>query len=108
MNIKEEIILCKEGDVLRAKMSGEIDHHVAKRIRDVIDKELFGQRPSGLVLDFSSVRFMDSSGIGLIIGRAEVCGELRISIRLTGLSPTLKKLINLSGVDRISNITVSV
>jgi stage II sporulation protein AA (anti-sigma F factor antagonist) len=107
MNIKEDLRLVKDASGLRAVLMGEIDHHCAKRIRERIDTEIFSVKPEVLVLDFSRVRFMDSSGIALIIGRAELCGEFGIGVRLSGLSDNLKKLIRLSGVDKISNIILT-
>lgn len=107
MNIKEDLRMeCEEG-ILRCRLVGEIDHHTAKHVREKIDAEIFKSRPSGVILDFQEVRFMDSSGIGLIIGRAELCGELRIGVRLVGLSNTARKLVTLSGIDKLPNLTVS-
>ena len=108
MIIKEDLRFSMEGDSLRAEPIGEIDHHNAKRLRERIDSQLFSKKPGGLILDFSSVRFMDSSGIGRVIGRAEICRELGITVRLTGLSSTAKRLITLSGVDKLQNLTVEI
>ena len=91
---------------LTAHLSGEIDHHSAKPVREAVDSELFKMRPEVLVLDFSRVKFMDSSGIGLIIGRAEVCASLLTQVRLSGVNPTLKKLMKLSGIEKIKNISI--
>ena len=106
MNIKEDLQLERDDETLRAMLIGEIDHHCVKKMREKIDKEIFSAKPEVLVLDFSRVRFMDSSGIALIIGRAELCGEFGIGVRLSGLSGNLKKLISLSGVDKIPNIII--
>ena len=58
-----------ENDTVTARLSGEIDHHIAPAIRGEIDAKCESRRPKRLILDFSGVGFMDSSGIGLIMGR---------------------------------------
>ncbi len=94
------------GRELVASLSGELDHHAAKGEREEIDKMLFQKKPSRLILDFSEVKFMDSSGIGLIIGRVEVASEIGAGVSLIGLSPTQKKLVRLSGIEKIKSLTI--
>ena len=103
----EEVVFTREGDVLVAAVLCELDHHTAKRVRERIDGELFRTRAECLTIDFSSVNFMDSSGIGLILGRVELAAARGATVRLRGLSPTLMKLVRLSGIERIKNLTVS-
>ena len=91
---------------LCAGLFGEIDHHTAKSEREKIDEMLFSKRPARLILDFSEVKFMDSSGIGLIIGRAEIAAGLGTSVSLVGLSAADKKLVRLSGIGKIKNLTI--
>jgi len=94
------------GGMLIAGLSGEIDHHLAKSQREEIDSMLFKKRPEVLVLDFSDVRFMDSSGIGLIIGRVDVAESIGCRVHLGGLSATQRKLVKLSGVEKLKNLTI--
>ena len=94
------------GKILIASLSGEIDHHAAKGDREAIDEMLFLKKPSVLVLDFSGVKFMDSSGIGLIIGRSEVVAGLGAEIHISGLSDSQRKLIRLSGIEKLKNIRI--
>ena len=72
-----------EENCLTAYLSGEIDHHAAKGLREAIDSRAAAQKPEKLLLNFREVTFMDSSGIGLVMGRyrlmQELGGELRIS-----------------------------
>ena len=89
-----------------AYLSGEIDHHSARRIREVIDSELFIKKPQRLIIDFSSVPFMDSSGIGLVIGRANVCRAINADVGVCGLSNYLVKLVKLSGIEKIDNVFI--
>jgi stage II sporulation protein AA (anti-sigma F factor antagonist) len=103
----EIISFSRSTQSLTARISCEIDHHTAARLRQRIDRELFIERPNMLCLDFSEVRFMDSSGIALILGRVESAGAVGAKVHLVGLSPTLFKLVRLSGIERIKNLTVS-
>ena len=96
----------EEEGTLYAHLSGEIDHHAAKVQRAGIDSMLFRTKPSLLVLDFSEVKFMDSSGIGLIIGRATVCESMGCVVSVRGLSAALKKIVRLSGIEKIKGVTV--
>ena len=104
---KEEVVFTERGRSLTASIVCELDHHSAKRVREKIDGELFLKKPEVLILDFSSVRFMDSSGIALIIGRAECAGVVGARVHLCGLCPSLMKLVGLSGIEKIKNLTVS-
>ena len=104
--MQEVVNISDGGGVLTARITCEIDHHTARVIRERIDKQLFIARPRTLELDFSGVRFMDSSGVGLIIGRCAVCESLSASVKLRGLSGLLLKLVRLSGVEKIKNLSI--
>ncbi len=67
--------LKQEPQKLTAFLSGELDHHHAKEIREAIDFAVREQYPPVLILDFKQVSFMDSSGIGLIMGRSRLLEE---------------------------------
>ena len=104
---REEVVFKKEKGLVTAKILCELDHHTAKRVRERIDTELFIEKPNVLELDFSEVRFMDSSGLALILGRAECAAVVGARVHLLGLSPTLMKLVKLGGIEKIKNLTVS-
>ena len=100
-------VIFQEGEcTLTASLTAEIDHHTARRIRERIDSELFLRKPEILVLDFSGVGFMDSSGLGLILGRCSVAEGIGASVRVTGASDQLMRLIRLSGLERVRNLSV--
>ena len=105
--MKEEVVFLSHGESLLVLLQCEIDHHTAKRIRELIDREFFRVKPECLMLDFSGVGFMDSSGVGLILGRAEAAGRNGAAVRLSGLSDGLMKLVRLSGIERIKNLSIS-
>lgn len=85
-------------------LEGEIDHHSAAIIRAGIDDALFVNRPAELVLDFGNITFMDSSGIGLVMGRYKIMKSLGGRVILTSLSGTNEKLMKLAGLERLENI----
>ena len=68
---------------ITAYLSGEIDHHSAVELRRRIDEAVLAGTPEWLILDFSGVTFMDSSGIGLIMGRWRLMQEQggRLTVR---------------------------
>lgn len=104
----EDVIISESGSVLTAHLMREIDHHLAGRMREKIDNALFRVKPSRLVLDFSEVGFMDSSGIGLILGRVESARAVCAEVRLVGLSAALLKLVRLAGLERVRGLSIGV
>ena len=91
-------------NALKAKIYGEIDHHNARHLREKIDTMLFAKKPKKLVLDFSSVTFMDSSGLGLIMGRYTTASAIGASIVIYRPSPRVKTILEMSGIERLIQI----
>ena len=106
--MKDEVVFSKRPKTLVASIMCELDHHTARRIREQIDEQLYREGPNVLELDFSAVGFMDSSGLGLILGRCERADAVGASVRLVGLSDTLYKLIRLCGIERVKNLSVNI
>lgn len=104
--MQNKLNFSSRGDALVVSLAGEIDHHAARGLRGEIDTQLFASRPRELVLDFSGVRFMDSSGVALVIGRADVSRNVGCRVKITGLSRGLLKLMKLSGIQKIENLTI--
>ena len=90
-----------ENGTLTAKLCGEIDHHIAPRIRGDIDARCESLRPSRLILDFGGVSFMDSSGIGLIMGRYRCISLLGGRLEVVNIPPSLKKIFVISGIETL-------
>ena len=91
-------------DNITAYLSGEIDHHSAKKIRDDIDNAVETNRPAALILDFGEVGFMDSSGIGLVMGRFKTMQGVGGKLIIQNPSNHIKKVMRLAGLDKIANI----
>ena len=89
---------------LRIKLRGEIDHHSAAAIRGAIDDMIRAKRPSHLIIDMSAVDFMDSSGLGLIMGRYAVMKELGGGVTVSDPNPATEKIMSLAGMERIIKI----
>ena len=90
-------------NTVTAYLVGELDHHGAKNIRETIDSTIMSMEhpPELLYLDFSDVGFMDSSGIGLVMGRYRLMSELGGKVEVTNLSPNLKKVMLMAGIDKL-------
>lgn len=90
-----------EKEKLTAFLSGEIDHHVSKLMRCEIDEAFIRATPKVLELNFKDVSFMDSSGIGLIMGRYKLASSLGATVCVTEASAYLKRVMKLAGIDSI-------
>lgn len=64
-----EIIYEMTGNTLTAQLMGELDHHTAAKVRSEIDDTMDSYGAKNLIFDFSKVTFMDSAGIGVVLGR---------------------------------------
>lgn len=87
-----------ENGRLTVYLSGEIDHHTARPTREKIDERLIKDKPKELILDFSGVTFMDSSGVGLVMGRYKSAASLGSKTAVTGLRERDKRIMRLSGL----------
>ncbi len=88
-----------------AFLDGEIDHHTAAAIRMEIDDAIGRSKPKTLKLDFADVTFMDSSGIGLVMGRFRTIQPLGGKLVVTNLSPQVYKIMQLAGLEKIAKIS---
>ena len=92
------------GELLTVMLDGEIDHHRAKEIREKIDDAIEFNMPSLLILDFGGVTFMDSSGIGLVMGRYRLLQKKGAKLNLTNLPPNIYKVMKLAGIEKLAKI----
>lgn len=87
-----------KGDTLVVCLSGEIDHHVAEKIRNDIDDEIKLYETKNLIMDFSKVTFMDSSGVGVVLGRYKKVGELGGTVTIRNADRLVKQILDMSGI----------
>ena len=99
-----EIEYLNKDKVLLFKITEEIDHHVVEKLRRKADLEIEKHIPRKVVFDFSNVTFMDSAGIGLIIGRYKNITSLGGSLEVVNATESVNKILIMSGVNKIINI----
>lgn len=88
-------------DVTTVYLSGELDHHGAGKLRDQVDLSIERARPKRLILDFSDINFMDSSGIGFVMGRYRLMQQMGGTVKLAGLSPRMERVMKMAGLERL-------
>ena len=93
-----------EKNILVIAPEGDIDHHSASRIRAEADRLLLCSGASSIAFDMSGVSFMDSSGIGMIIGRYRKIKILGGRIIIRNACPSVMRIIGLSGLGNIVTI----
>ena len=103
---KPRIRFSSIGTVLHAELCGEIDHHNAKAIREEIDKQIYMALPKEIILSLSGVGFMDSSGLGLIVGRLVTAKEVGCTMTLTGVDQRTMKIFELAGLERMRGLAI--
>ena len=96
-----KLTLTEADKQLTALLVGDIDHHTAKRLREEIDEKIEQMLPEVLVLDFGGVTFMDSSGIGLVMGRYNAMQQIGGSVKVINTTAHIKKIMRLSGLERL-------
>ncbi len=93
-----------DGIALRIMLRGEIDHHTAAVVRVNIDDLIRSRTPKILLLDMSAVDFMDSSGLGLIMGRYALMQSAGGETFVLDPSPATERIMKLAGMERMVKI----
>jgi stage II sporulation protein AA (anti-sigma F factor antagonist) len=106
MSVKttEPVVIETADESVTVFLAGDIDHSNAKAIREDIDYAIDRSSPKRLVLDFSGLDFMDSSGIGLIMGRYKKCEPIGCKITVTGAKGTIRKVLKIAGIERLATL----
>lgn len=91
---------------LTVYLHGEIDHHGARQVRGRIDSQVLKLMPRIVVMDFSHVTFMDSSGIGLVLARYKFCADCGATLYVEGVDRQTGKILALAGIKTIQNTNV--
>lgn len=82
-------------------IDGEVDHHTSVEIRERVDREFQRRRARNIIFDLSGIKFMDSSGIGVLMGRYRNVMILGGNVGLYGVEEQLDKLLSISGIYKI-------
>ena len=85
-------------------ISGDIDHHSAKRMREETDMLIIQLTPQRLILDLKGVSFMDSSGLGLVLGRYKKAKSAGIDFYVVNCDKRVMRIFEMAGMDRIVRI----
>lgn len=93
-----QIVCSREGATLRVALTGEIDQHFAAEARAKLDPLLGDGRIRRLIFDLSGVAFMDSSGVGMILGRYRKLMSFGGSMDITGAKAGVDRVLRMSGV----------
>lgn len=99
-----QIVYETRGEVLVVRVGGEIDHHSAVSVRTGIDEKIMAERPQKVYLELSAVDFMDSSGLGLIMGRYALVKQYGGTLSVLDPSPAVVKIMKLAGMERMVSI----
>ena len=94
----------EEENGLVVSLDGEIDHHAAKEVREAIDRMIVDARPKVLCLELGGIDFMDSSGLGLVLGRYKRMTQSGGRMLLRNPSARTEKLLRMAGVDKLVKI----
>ena len=97
MNVKYNV----EDKLLVLELTEEIDHHSTEKIRRRADYEIQRHMPRKTIFDFSGVTFMDSAGIGMVIGRYKMVAMLGGKVAMINVKPSIKKVFEMSGILKI-------
>ncbi len=87
--------------LLLVQITEEIDHHTSDKIRTRADFEIQKYIPKKLIMDFSNVNFMDSAGIGMVLGRYKMVTMFGGTMNMVNVKPSVRKVFEMSGVTKI-------
>ena len=90
-----------ESRTLIVKIDCEIDHHTSETIRRKVDGEIQRLTPRKVIFDFSGVSFMDSSGIGVIMGRYKNVQRVNGATIMVNVKPAVNKVFEISGITKL-------
>lgn len=88
----------KEDKLLILEITEEIDHHTTEKIKRRADYEIERFMPRKTIFDFNSVTFMDSAGIGMLIGRYKMAKMFGGTIEIKNVKPNIKRILEMCGV----------
>lgn len=96
-----ELKYLEDKKAIIVKINEELDHHTCSKIRNKIDSEIDFRLPKKLIFDFGDVGFMDSSGIGIVMGRYKNMKSIGGEAIIANTRPTIKRIFEMSGLNKI-------
>ena len=99
-----DVSYLKQDKLMIIKFTEEIDHHTTEKIRRRADYEIERYIPRKIIFDFDKVSFMDSAGIGLLLGRYKNATALGSKVELENVNKNIYKILKMSGITRLIQI----
>ncbi|HET7629199.1 MAG TPA: anti-sigma F factor antagonist [Bacillales bacterium] len=96
-----------KGNVLCIRLEGELDHHTAAKLREQVERTMDENRVKHVVLNLELLKFMDSSGLGVILGRYKRVKNAGGEMIVCAISPAVKRLFEMSGMFKIIRLEKS-
>lgn len=96
------------GNNLIVTVIGELDHHSAEQLKNKVDSEIMKSSTKNVIFDFGKLGFMDSSGIGAIMGRFKNVQKLKGKLVIVNAGPQIRKILDMSGLLKIIDMYDSV
>ncbi len=100
-----EVTLLGEKRALLVKVKGELDHHIAEKIKGMVDDKMRSTNAVNIIFDFSELSFMDSSGLGVIMGRYKKVRTLGGRVIVFGVNAGILRIMEMSGLSKIVKLT---
>ncbi len=88
-------------DTMVVKLARELDHHNSVPIMEEIDRQIYSGKVRNIIFDFENTTFMDSSGIGVILGRHRILKNAGGIIAVTNINKSIDRLLTISGIYKI-------
>lgn len=98
MQVKTQLSESMATKQLVMSLAGELDHHCAERLRLRLDSEIKKTNCKEFILDLSNVSFMDSSGLGVILGRYKLITQKDGTLYITGANRNVDRILRMSGI----------
>ena len=93
----------KGSDELCVMLTGELDHHASEQLRDKLDDMITRKKYRRVVFDMGGVSFMDSSGIGILLGRYKKLSQLGCAMEIKGARDGIDKIIKMAGLHQLTS-----
>lgn len=91
----------RDGDRVIVRLAGELDHFCAQSVRRELDTLISDLSVRMLILDFTTLQFMDSSGIGVILGRYRQLRDRGGAVGVIHMNRHIARIFHMSGMDRV-------
>lgn len=103
-----QLLLDTIDENLIVKFKGELDHHGSEKAREKIDEWYYDKVKKNIIFDLRELKFMDSSGIGLVMARYKMCRENGGKVLIVNDNPNIQRILRMSGILKIIDVYSSI